>query len=323
MNNKIVFGQYYDANSWLHRLDPRTKIISLIIFCSLLFIIDNIFVLLGFTSLLLILIFTTKTPISKFFKSINAMSFIIIYTYIMQLLTNHDGVLLFEGTFNLTVFNIIMIVVILSLYILLSKYMKSFKLLTLILLVLGCFILQYYLNFSPNLISYNIRIYDSGILEGTFIVIRVIDFLFISSLLTLTTKPTEVNCALNKLLKPFRKLGLDVGGLSMTVSVTLRFIPALILEAEKILKSQASRGADFKEVNFFSKVFQLVSLIIPLFVVTHKKAMDLTYAMEARAYVDNKERSSLYQLNYCKSDCLVLIFMLLSLAFAITSRFIF
>ena len=29
MNNKVVFGQYFDTNSWMHRLDPRTKIISL------------------------------------------------------------------------------------------------------------------------------------------------------------------------------------------------------------------------------------------------------------------------------------------------------
>ena len=30
MNGKLVFGQYYNTNSFIHRLDPRTKIIGII-----------------------------------------------------------------------------------------------------------------------------------------------------------------------------------------------------------------------------------------------------------------------------------------------------
>ena len=30
MNSNMVFGQYYNSNSWIHRLDPRTKILSII-----------------------------------------------------------------------------------------------------------------------------------------------------------------------------------------------------------------------------------------------------------------------------------------------------
>ena len=84
MNNKIIFGQYYDSDSWLHRLDPRTKILSLISFVVFLFVIDNIFILLGFTLFLLLLILTTKTPINRFFKSIRMMSYILIFTFIFQ-----------------------------------------------------------------------------------------------------------------------------------------------------------------------------------------------------------------------------------------------
>ena len=65
MNNKIIFGQYYDANSWLHRLDPRTKLLSLLFLVITLFIINNVYVLLGFTILLLILILTTKKPLQS------------------------------------------------------------------------------------------------------------------------------------------------------------------------------------------------------------------------------------------------------------------
>lgn len=127
-------------------------------------------------------------------------------------------------------------------------------------------------------------------------------FLFLSSFLTLTTNPTQINCALNKLLKPFKKLGLNTGAFAMIIAVASRFIPTLLLEVQKILKAQASRGADFMEANLLTKAFQVVSLIIPLFIITYKKSVDLTYAMEARGYVDNKERSSLYELKYGVAD---------------------
>lgn len=323
MNNKIIFGQYYDSNSWLHHLDPRTKIVSLLFLISSLFIIDNPFVLLSFTLFLLALIFTTKTPIKKFFQSINMMTYIIIFTFVMQTLTIHDGDLLGDYNLSLTIINLIIILVVLILWFGLSKYVKSFKLPIFISLIILIFFVQYYIKFSPTILSYNIKIYSGGLAEASLIALRIICFLFLSSLLTLSTKPTEINYALDSLLKPLSKLKINTGTFTMMISVTLRFVPTLILEADKVLKSQASRGADFKEINIFGKVFQMVSLIIPLFVITYKKAVDLTFAMEARGYIDNKKRSSLIELKYKVNDYLTYFVMLCLFIFSIISLCVF
>ena len=88
MNKNIIFGQYYDSDSVIHKLDPRTKIIGVLLLFISLFFINNIYLLLGITSLFLILILLTKTPIHKFFKSISTMSFIMIFTFIMQILSS-------------------------------------------------------------------------------------------------------------------------------------------------------------------------------------------------------------------------------------------
>ena len=322
MNNKIIFGQYYDSDSWLHRLDPRTKILSLISFVVFLFVIDNIFILLGFTLFLLLLILTTKTPINRFFKSIRMMSYILIFTFIFQNVFAEPGQLLHSFNFNLTVLNLLIIIVALTLWFFLSKYIKYFKPTLFVALLISLFVLQYYVDITPLIANYNISIYKESLFESLFIVIRIIDFLFISSLLTLTTKPTEINCALDNLLRPLKRHGINTGVFSMTISVTLRFIPTLLLEADKVLKSQASRGADFKEISLIQKVSQMVSLIIPLFVITYKKAIDLTYAMEARSYSDNKERSSLYELKYQTADCLTFVIDICLLIFCIVSRII-
>ena len=41
MNNKVLFGSYVPTNSWLHRLDPRAKIIACFWFVILVFFAKN------------------------------------------------------------------------------------------------------------------------------------------------------------------------------------------------------------------------------------------------------------------------------------------
>ena len=48
MNSKMVFGQYYNSNSWIHRMDPRVKIIGLILLMVSVFLINNIFYLITY-----------------------------------------------------------------------------------------------------------------------------------------------------------------------------------------------------------------------------------------------------------------------------------
>ena len=272
---------------------------------------------------LVILIILTKVPINKFFKSIRMMSYIMIFTFIMQLLVNQTGNQIADLNFNLTILNLIIILLVLLMWLVFNKYIKAFKVTIFIALLISLFVLQYFVYITPSIVIYNIKITDAGLKEASLIVIRIIDFLFISSLLTLTTKPTQINTALEKLLRPLKKIGVNASSVAMIISITLRFIPTLIEEASKILKAQASRGADFKDEKLINKVFQMVSLIVPLFTITYKKASDLTYAMEARGYVEKKDRSSIYLLKYKTIDLISICLMCLIFAFSIISRFMF
>lgn len=323
MKNKVIFGQYYDADSFIHKLDPRVKIIGLLALFISLFFVDNIYVLLGVTGLLFILILCTKTPIYKFFKSIRAMSFIMLFTFLMQIFTDQSKPTLCTFDFKLTVLSLCVIVVTLVLWVLFSRYIKMFKTTILFIILILLFVMQYFVNITPLITPYTITISESGFTKGVFLVIRFVDFLFLSSLLTLTTKPTQINNAIDKLLKPLQKLGLNTGAFAMIVSVTLRFIPTLMNEASKILKAQASRGADLDEGNIISKVGQLISLVFPLFIVTYKKSVDLTYAMEARGYVEKKERSSIYPLTYKVGDYIAYGMLFLIIGSMITLTIIF
>ena len=99
----------------------------------------------------------------------------------------------------------------------------------------------------------------------------------------------------------------------MMVSIALRNIPTLINEATKVLKAQASRGVDFNEAKLKEKISQIVSLIVPMFIISYQKAADLSDAMEARGYDPNGKRTSINVLKMKTSDYISLIFVFMLL----------
>ena len=104
---------------------------------------------------------------------------------------------------------------------------------------------------------------------------------------------TDINNGLESLLSPLKKIKIPVGEFAMIISLTLRFIPMLYQETNKIMKAQASRGVDFTEGSLKSKINQIISLLIPMFVMSFNKAEDLANAMETRGYVVGAKRSRL------------------------------
>ena len=147
-----------------------------------------------------------------------------------------------------------------------------------------------------------LNIYAEGLISGSFIILRVLTLIVFSTILTLTTKPTELNNAIESLLSPLELLHIKTSVFAMMVSIALRFIPTLFLEADKILKAQASRGVDFNEGNLKSKISQIISLLVPMFVVSFKKADELAIAMEARGYIPGEKRTKINEMKLRVSD---------------------
>ena len=60
MNDRMVFGQYVNVDSWVHKLDPRTKILVLFTMMIGIFLINNIIALLGCCALVLCIVLSSK-----------------------------------------------------------------------------------------------------------------------------------------------------------------------------------------------------------------------------------------------------------------------
>ncbi|MBQ7455782.1 MAG: energy-coupling factor transporter transmembrane protein EcfT [Clostridia bacterium] len=143
-------------------------------------------------------------------------------------------------------------------------------------------------------------------LEGLLTAIRFsLRLLFLvtgASVLTLTTPPVMLTDGLERLLSPLRRIGFPAHELAMMMSIALRFIPTLLEEADKIMKAQMARGADFESGNLLQRARAMVPLLVPLFVSAFRRAGDLAMAMEARCYHGGEGRTRLRVLKLTKND---------------------
>lgn len=131
-----------------------------------------------------------------------------------------------------------------------------------------------------------INITDGGIYRSVFMALRILLFIFISSVLTYTTTPNDLTDAIESLLSPLKFIGLKtaVHTLAMMMTITLRFIPTLIEEAEKIMNAQKARGADLESGGLTKRVKALIPILVPLLISAVRRSYELAAAMECRCY---------------------------------------
>ncbi len=156
-----------------------------------------------------------------------------------------------------------------------------------------------------------ITIYEEGLKQGIFISIRFFLLVVMTSLLTLTTTPIEVTDGMESLLQPFKRFSLPVHELALMMSISLRFIPTLMQELEKIMKAQMARGAEFTSGPIWKRLNAVIPLLVPLFINSFRRAEELANAMEARGYRGGEGRTKLRELRWKLSDTLFLLSVIL------------
>ena len=323
--NNITIGQYIPGNSWLHRLDPRMKLLSLIIILVGTFLIPisaKLISLLSMVALFVIIVIltiSTGVPMKKVLNGLKPIVFLLTFTFFIQLFYVREGKLLLGPiTMYISLTSILGIILFIVFYNM-TKKMIRFRVMYFFFAAIMVFVIQALLPYIA-FTTYNISIYDQGLLRAGFIFLRITNVIMITSLLTFTTMTTDLNYGMESLMKPLKVIKVPVDVIAMMLSLTLRYIPTLLGETEKIMKAQASRGVDFKESKFKEKVIQIVSLLIPVFVISFKRAEDLGNAMEVRGYVIGAKRTKIDQYQMGFADYLSLFASILILAVIIYSR---
>lgn len=87
-----------------------------------------------------------------------------------------------------------------------------------------------------------LKITAGGVRTAVLMVTRIIVLLAGSSLLTYTTSPIALTDAIERLLSPLKKLHVPVHTFAMMMSISLRFIPTLLEETDKIMSGTEMHG---------------------------------------------------------------------------------
>jgi energy-coupling factor transport system permease protein len=143
-------------------------------------------------------------------------------------------------------------------------------------------------------IQFNFTVTENSTRQTIQGVMRVLDLVLLSSALTLTTTITATAKAVEWLLQPFRRVRVPGHEIAMVLAIAYRFMPTVAEELERLMKAQASRGADFGSpgaFRFVQRARQLIPITVPLFVSAFRRAEDLILAMEARCYVGGAGRT--------------------------------
>ncbi|SUP44601.1 energy-coupling factor transporter transmembrane component T family protein [Veillonella criceti] len=245
MLSNITIGQYFPGDSFLHRMDPRAKIIATMIFIVAIFLAETA---LAYAVVGVFTIFTvalSRLPMRLVWNSIKPLWIIIVFTMTIHIFTT-PGTMVWEMGF--------------------------------------------------------LHISEEGLRMGSFMAARLVFLIIFSSLLTYTTSPIRLTDGIEHLLNPFRRIGVPAHELAMMMTIALRFIPTLLEETDRIMKAQASRGADFTTGSIIKRAKNMVPLLVPLFISAFRRADELAVAMEARCYRGGHNRTRMRELTITSYD---------------------
>lgn len=249
MNGPLVIGQYLPGDSLVHKLDPRVKMIILLLLAVSVLAARSFY---DFTAVLLFV------ALSAAFSHVNLFS-------------------LLRGLKWLWLFFILMWLI------------QLFSIPGQALFYLG-----------PLAAS------REGFVQAstTFIIIFVM--IVEAMLLAATTSPFKISASLESLLSPLNRLGIPVNDIALMVTVAVRFLPILTNEFDAISKAQRSRGAALTGQGFKSGLRALVSMVVPLFSNSIRRAEELAVAMECRGFGMGANVTRMRSLQICARDYAVL-----------------
>jgi len=172
-----------------------------------------------------------------------------------------------------------------------SVLLSNFKPILLLVAITFLYHVVFYRGDSAVLVSFwGWGISEEALYKALFFSMRLVVFVSMAFLMTLTNSPSDLAEAVAKLLRPLRKVGVPVYDLALILFIAIRFVPILFDEFQAIKNAQTIRGVSFSG-SLPARIKKLSYIILPVFVSAIGRADDLAVAMEARGYRSGAERT--------------------------------
>lgn len=274
----LPLGLYLEQPiTWLHKLDPRVKLIWLLSFLAAPILANSPWRI-ALVIMLIVITLTAKIPLRAWRQQMG---------WLLML----SGFIFLLGAFVPDSFNV--------------KYQPrlpapdpSFSIAS-----------DYqYVLFQINRFTITRRSLDLAIRVSTII----FTLIYSSNLYLLTTAPEEVTAGIESLMRPLRRFNVPVTEIALTLTLSLRFIPLVLEEVQNLIRSINTRAINWKKLGFKGaiRVWMLVAerLLENLLL----RAEQMANAMTVRGFTSpNRHRVQWQQLKLKTIDGIAIAFLVI------------
>ncbi|CDN14631.1 Transmembrane component of energizing module of ECF transporters in Cyanobacteria [Richelia intracellularis] len=107
-----------------------------------------------------------------------------------------------------------------------------------------------YILFQQRPVTINRRSFDLAVRLSTI----VFTVIYSTNLYLLTTAPEEITAGIDSLMQPLRKLNIPVTEMTLTLTLSLRFIPLVLEEVQNLGRSIVTRAINWKKLGWKGSV---------------------------------------------------------------------
>lgn len=272
----LPIGLYLEKPvTWLHKIDPRIKLIWLMTFL-LAPLLANPFWRLGLSGLLIILTFSAAIPLRVWRQQMGLLLTISLFILVLTafapdgLAINHQPRLAPDNLeFTL-------------------PQPTNYQ-----------YVLKDWGRFTVTRRSLDVAIRISTL---------VFTLIYSTNLYLLTTAPEEITAGLEDLMSPLRRLKIPVTEITLTLTLSLRFIPLVLEEVQNLFRSVRTRAINWKKLGIRGSLQVWLIVVEKLLENLLMRAEQIAIAMDIKGFTSpNKHQVQWHQLELRWRDWLALV----------------
>lgn len=165
-----------------------------------------------------------------------------------------------------------------------------------------------YIVFKAGPFTVSRRSLDLGVRASTLL----FTLIYSTTLFLLTTSPEEITAALENWMSPLRRFNLPVTEVALTLTLSLRFIPLVLEEVQNLLRSVSTRAINWKKLGFRRTVQVWLLVAERLLDNLLLRAEQIANAMTVRGFTSpNRHWVEWYEFRLRRLDWLALLGMTL------------
>ncbi|MEA1980062.1 MAG: energy-coupling factor transporter transmembrane component T [candidate division Zixibacteria bacterium] len=155
---------------------------------------------------------------------------------------------------------------------------------------------------------------ENAVSKAMFFSMRMVLFISVAFLITLTSSPSDLAESFAKIFKPLSKLKIPIYEFSLIIFIAIRFIPVLYEEFTTIKNAQMMRGLTFHG-SFKDRIKKISFILIPVFLAAINRADELADAIAVRGYGISKNRTYYSNMKFGIREILFTLISFLALIF--------